>query len=124
MGIHVYTKSLQSLHAYGSVKPQQISIVCPTDDNTRFISSFAYVSCTFLVRQILFLRSSTAGYTQEKFRAFSKLWKGHHQTNTSAYNTVVIRICMNFYSYTFAGIMRAHCKKYIQRRFFLQLPLL
>lgn len=58
------------------------------------------------------------------FRAFSKLWKGHHQTNTSAYNTVVIRICMNFYSYTFAGIIRAHCKKNIQRRFFLQLPLL
>lgn len=82
---------------------------------------FLYFSCsanTFLVR------SSTAGCTQEKFRAFSKLWKGHHQTNTSAYNTVVIRICMNFYSYTFAGIMRAHCKKNIQRRFFLQLPLL
>lgn len=82
---------------------------------------FLYFSCsanTFLVR------SSTASYTQEKFRAFSKLWKGHHQTNTSAYNTVVIRICMNFYSYTFAVIMRAHCKKNIQRRFFLQLPLL
>lgn len=40
------------MYAYGSVKAQQISIVCPTDDNTRFISSFAYVSCTFLVRQI------------------------------------------------------------------------
>lgn len=54
---------------------------------------FLYFSCsanTFLVR------SSTAGYTQEKFRAFSKLWKGRHQTNTSAYNTVVIRICMIF----------------------------
>lgn len=78
----------------------------------------------FLFGKYFLVRSSTASYTQEKFRAFSKLWKGHHQTNTTAYNTVVIRICMNFYSYTFAGIMRAHCKKNIQRRFFLQLPLL